>query len=93
MENFAQNYVKFDIFGTFLFKKGVNPKFQVAALPGGPGVRPPALAKKSVRNGRKSRQHLEVSRGLPSSSAVWMSDMLHLQLLHFNRRTFLTLGS
>ena len=32
MENFAQNYVKFDIFGTFLFKKGVNPKSLVAAL-------------------------------------------------------------
>ena len=35
MENFAQNYVKFDIFGTFLFKKGVNPKSLVAALAGG----------------------------------------------------------
>ena len=32
MENFAQNYIKFDIFGTFLFKKGVNPKSLVAAL-------------------------------------------------------------
>ena len=33
MENFAQNYVKLDIFGIFLFKKGVNPKSLVAALP------------------------------------------------------------
>ena len=32
MENFVQNYVKLDIFGTFLFKKGVNPKSLVAAL-------------------------------------------------------------
>ena len=32
MEKLAQNYVKFDIFGTLLFKKGVNPKFLVAAL-------------------------------------------------------------
>ena len=32
MENFAQNYVKFYIFGTLLFKKGVNPKSLVAAL-------------------------------------------------------------
>ena len=32
MGNFAQNYVKLDIFGTFLFKKGVNPKSLVAAL-------------------------------------------------------------
>ena len=34
MENFAQNYVKLDIFGTFLFKKGVNLKSLVAALCG-----------------------------------------------------------
>ena len=26
MGNFAQNHVKLDIFGTFLVKKGVNPK-------------------------------------------------------------------
>ena len=32
MLNFAQNYIKFDIFGTFLFKKGVNPKSLVAAI-------------------------------------------------------------
>ena len=32
MENFAQNYVKFDIFGTLLLKKGVNPKSLMAAL-------------------------------------------------------------
>ena len=37
MENFAQNYIKFDIFGTFLFKKGVNPKSLVAALALCPG--------------------------------------------------------
>ena len=29
---FSQNYVKLDIFGNFLFKKGVNPKSLVAAL-------------------------------------------------------------
>ena len=32
MENFAQIYIKLDIYGTFLFKKGVNPKSLVAAL-------------------------------------------------------------
>ena len=32
MEKFAQIYVKLDIFGIFLFKKGVNPKSLVAAL-------------------------------------------------------------
>ena len=33
MENFAQNYVKLDIFfWIFLFKKGVNPKSLMAAL-------------------------------------------------------------
>ena len=32
MENFAQIYVKLDIFGIFLFKKGLNPKSLVAAL-------------------------------------------------------------
>ena len=37
MENFTQNYRKFDIFGTFLFKKGLNPKSLVAALGGGDG--------------------------------------------------------
>ena len=34
MGNFAQNHVKLDIFGTFLVKKGVNPKYVVAALAG-----------------------------------------------------------
>ena len=32
MENFAQNYLKFDIFGTLLYKKGVNQKSLVADL-------------------------------------------------------------
>ena len=32
MEKFAQTYVKLDLFGIFLFKKGVNPKSLVAAL-------------------------------------------------------------
>ena len=32
MENFAQIYVKLDIFGIFLFKKGLNPISLVAAL-------------------------------------------------------------
>ena len=42
MENFAQNYVKFDIFGTLLLKKGVNPKSLVAALLGALAFRFPA---------------------------------------------------
>ena len=32
MKNFAQIYVKLDIFGIFLFKKGLNPISLVAAL-------------------------------------------------------------
>ena len=32
MENFAQIYAKLDIFGIFLFKKGLNPISLVAAL-------------------------------------------------------------
>ena len=45
MENFAQIYAKLDIFGIFLFKKGVNPKSLVAALKGRGGMEEKSLGK------------------------------------------------